>query len=307
MSNQDFSNKELFKQLKDFIKEEVRENREEIKKEIIKENKKILSKLEENSKRIDELEDKYRALELRCIQLERNHRKNNVVIYGLEAPEKNVLNFVIDKLNVLLGIQLHISQVNNIFHLKGQKPYPIKVELNSYVTKQVIFENCKKLKNTKIFIVHDLCKEDREDNKILRTHLKAARAKNQLARIKGKTLIVGEDTYTLQQLKEFGGSDTISSFSPVNTNFYRLSTSAPCTPDLTQEGESEFVFSQKEPPNKNSQVQQPRRHSEKRPIASPDTSEEERSKCQKTLEKQERVTRSTNRQNSNTMGKQLLL
>lgn len=62
MATQDLSIKDLFHQTKVFIKQEIQRK------------------------------EKYRTLELRCIQLERNPRKTNKVIYGLDTRENSETN-----------------------------------------------------------------------------------------------------------------------------------------------------------------------------------------------------------------------
>lgn len=288
MTNQDYSNRELLSQLKEFIKEEIRENREEI----IKENNKILNQLQTNTKRLDTLENKYNALELRCIQLDRIQRKNNIIIFGLQSSPQNLLNFVIDKLEQLLEIKINKHYINNIYQLKGKNPNPIKLEFTSNLVKQEIVKNSKKLKGTNISIVHDLCLEDREDNKVLYSHLKAARANNQRARIKGKTLEVEEDIYTIQQLKKFDVIEEEPS-KPSQEGFKINSTpSTPASSEIT-----EFRY-----PDRNQIEEHHRRTSEQRPHTSPLAIEEDARKTLKLLgnclassRNEVRITRSSNK------------
>lgn len=206
----DITNSQLFEQLKQFMSNEIRD---EIKKEIVKENRKIIEHLQNNSQRISQLENNCKSLEIRINYLEKVHRKNNIVIYGLTVPDTtNIVNFVLNILNNLLDIQLTPPCVNNIFQLNGGKgeSTPLKIEFTSYLVKQLIFQNVRKFKGTNIFIAHDMCKQDREDNKILYAHLKAARSKSLDAKIRGKTLIVGGETHTLEQLIAFENSEPIS-------------------------------------------------------------------------------------------------
>ena len=79
---------------------------------------------------------------------------------------------------------------------------PIKVKFSTYLKKSLILLNLYKMKGTKISVAHDLCYNDRIDHKILRDHLKQAKAKNYPAKIKGNKLFVNNDIYTVQQLKQ---------------------------------------------------------------------------------------------------------
>nr|CAI5859485.1 unnamed protein product [Callosobruchus analis] len=133
------------------------------KKEIIErteaENAKLLNLLENQTKRTNELEEKYCQLEQKYLRLERDIRRNNVIIFGIEVtPQKSHLGEeVVNTLNQLLGINLSLGDVNNVFIIRNNKSSPVKLELKSYLQKQLIFSNIHKLKNTKVFTVNDLC------------------------------------------------------------------------------------------------------------------------------------------------------
>lgn len=99
----------------------------------------------------------------------------------------------------------------------------------SFLKKCEVLHNLKRLKGTNVFIVHDLCKEDREEQKILRAHLKSARSKNLLASIKGSTLFVNGEAYTIDQLKCMNLEQEF--FRTVASKSY----SAPSTPEPTHE------------------------------------------------------------------------
>lgn len=208
------------------VKEEIKNKNEELKQEIKIENKKVLDKLEEHNARINTLTKSFENVEIRCLALDRTLRKNNILIFGLKVPSSgNLLNFTLNKLNELLGVELQESDINNIYQLKSEAIAPIKIEFVTFLKKNLVIKNRTKLKGSKIFIEHDLCPEDRQDQKILTHHLKEARSKNYLAKIKGKTLIVNNETYTLQELKNIDSQeDQRPIFEKVRT------TSAPTTP-----------------------------------------------------------------------------
>lgn len=279
MPGEDFSNKELFEQLKILVKTEIRESKEELKNEIIKENQKVLDQLQQHKEAISDLETKYRSLELRLNSFDKQYRKNSIIIHGLEVKCENLTQFVLNKLNNLLDLNISASNINNVFQLKGGNIKPIKVEFVSYIIKQQVFQNCKKLKGTKIFIAHDLCPKDREDNKILYSHLKAAREKHLEAKIKGKNLIVSGEVYTLEQLKN---SEDYQSES-ANPKRQR-SNSVPASPVITRKTQESSAGEYSGTVHTN--LGTPRNTSEKRTNTSPadHTTEFEHSKLPRTTD-----------------------
>lgn len=197
------TNEDLFTKLLDAIKAEGKSTKEEIVAEIKIENKKLLDRLDEQSNKIKELQNKYNQLESRYLNLERNSRKNHCIIFGLVVPQNvDLIHFVVNKLNELLETNICTADINNLYQINKSTVPPIKLEFISYLKKNAVFKNIFKLKSTNIFIAHDLCPEDRKNNKILTDNLKAARAKNLLAKIRGNKLVVGEDVYSIEQLKE---------------------------------------------------------------------------------------------------------
>lgn len=229
----DISNKDLLTSILKAIKDESQIIKEEIKREIITENNKILEQLNEHKKKFSYLESQFNSLEQRCMNFERLYRKNNIIIFGLKVNNTdNLLEFTLQKLNELLGIAIVQADINNIFQLKSDRVPPIKVEFVSYLKKDIVLKNCNKLKGTKIFIAQDLPKEDREDQKILYSHLKLARSKQLVAKIRGKTLRINDEIYTLDKLKEIENKENfVENTSKKETELeYSTSNSAPATP-----------------------------------------------------------------------------
>lgn len=194
--------KELFAELVKVIQTENNKTKEEITNNIIAETQKIVQVIEEQNKKINILEKKYDTLNQKYLNLERQVRKNNILIFGLDLQEENNLQeFVLKSLNNKLEINLKESDINNIYEIKGRKGNFVKLELISYMKKQIIFQNIKKLKNSKLSIAHDLNFEDRNKNKILVKHLKEAKSKNYSAKIVGRKLIVNGTSYAAEDLE----------------------------------------------------------------------------------------------------------
>lgn len=179
------ANKIQTQELKDYINSEIEELRNIIKKE---------------QKERNELEIKYENLQNKYMLLEKKLRKNNIVIFGIENANENLLDSTINKLNEHLNLNIQPGDINNIFTIGKKQEKPIIVQFVSYLTKLDVLRNCKKLKGTKITISEELSVEEREKNKILRKHLIEARSKNLNAYIKNFKLYVSGEEYTPEQL-----------------------------------------------------------------------------------------------------------
>lgn len=260
--NSDISNNDLLAKIAQTIREEGKKNKQEItsdiNKQIIKENEKLLKKIDEQNIKLNLLESKYNKLEIRCINLERHYRKNNILIFGLEIPEnKNLLHYTVEKLNALLEVNILVSDINNLYHLRpNDKGTPIKVEFVTYIKKIEILKNANKLKGTRIFIAQDFCLEDRQDNKVLNEHYKLARSKNCYAKIKGKTLQINDEVYTLAQLKQMKIDRPIELVDSVEVEVQSKSNSAPPTPQQGSSFDFELNITSQELPPKHTSITQ---------------------------------------------------
>lgn len=84
----------------------------------------------------------------------------------------------------------------------GKDKKSVVVQFVSYLKKASIFPNVKKLKGSGVAVTNDLCFEDREERKILQIHQKQAREQNLEAKIRRSLLIIGENTYTVEDLNK---------------------------------------------------------------------------------------------------------
>lgn len=189
----DISNNELLSKLEEIINTKTNELKTELKTEI----QSLRESLDNKTK---ELEERCNRLEQRIISIERFNRRNNIVIFGIEANKNELLEVTTGKLNGIFGSNLTEGDINNIYSI-GKKGVVI-LEFLSYIQKQKIFQNLKKLRGTGISISHDLRIEDQVINKALVKHLKSARNNNYQAYIKNHKLIVNGTPYTLEELEE---------------------------------------------------------------------------------------------------------
>lgn len=172
--------------LKDFINKELRD---------------IKVTIENEKKRINELELKQEDLRSKYLHLDKASRKNNIIIFGLKNENKNLADFTVKKLNEVLDTNISINNIKDIYTIGKQKHNkPIIVEFISYFTKQNVLKNCRKLKGTNINIAEQLSLDEIKINKILRQHLKEAQEKSSTAYIRGNKLYINGKEYTADQL-----------------------------------------------------------------------------------------------------------
>lgn len=183
--------------------EEIVRNRNELKNSIESSEIRVLLKIETLSNKVNILEKENQELRDKIELLERNSKKNNLVIFGLNRNTSDITTqLVCAEVKRLLDIDLFESDLNNVYPLGQTENSPIKIELISQTKKQNILKNCHKLKGLNIFISNDLTAIQRTENNILRKHLQEAR-KNTENRcfIKGNKLIVNNTAYTAKDLE----------------------------------------------------------------------------------------------------------
>lgn len=88
--------------------------------------------LEEQKNKITKLQNENSELRAKIEILERNQKKNNIVVFGLKLKQKErLLESTHQKLNSLLGIQLSLSDISNAYFLGNpEAKCPLKVELS---------------------------------------------------------------------------------------------------------------------------------------------------------------------------------
>lgn len=186
------------------LRQEILRNRSEIINSVEASETRILLKFEELKNKVNLLERENEELKAKVEFLERSSKKNNILIFGLDQPATSNSANVCKELNKLLGIDIGESHINNIYPIKNIRNNPVKVELISYLKKQEILKNCRKLKGTRISIAQDLTFEQRNRNKILREHLNRAKQnKENKAYIKRETLYINDKSYTVEELVNF--------------------------------------------------------------------------------------------------------
>lgn len=217
----------------DEIKKLLNSQNSELKIKIDKLEKSFIGEITKLNQKVDSLQHENKQLISRIEFLERKHRKNNILIFGLHSDltGDELCEWIVSRLRDLLQVEVSVCSINNLYFLKGGKN-PLVIEFATFLTKLKILKSCFKLKGKSIYISNDYSKQEREINKILVPHLRDARKKNLKASIRGGKLYVGDDVYTHDQLGELPKVDSlpISSNEEVFVPQPRLSISAPSTP-----------------------------------------------------------------------------
>lgn len=188
--------------------QEVQEN---IKQLILETSQEIKTQISDINSEIRAVKTKVTILENRDKQyseqlnfIQKELRKNNLIIFGLvEEDEEDILQKVLDLFNNTLKVSVEATEINITYRFgKKEKSRPVLVKFVTTFKKIEVLKNGKLLKNTQVAISNDLTKEDREKQKILRDHLKIAKAENLEAKIVRNQLLVNSTFFNVNQLME---------------------------------------------------------------------------------------------------------
>lgn len=182
--------------------EEIINSKEEVKSSISATETRLTQELKLLKNRIDQLEKENSDLKEKLEYVDRENRKNNIIIFGLNKSVKETTpQLICEELHRVLNVELKESDIDNCYKLGKTEDSPIKVELISNLKKKVIFSKVKQLKDTPLSISNDLTGKQREELKILRANLLKARTNStRKSYIRGNRLVVGTREYTLKEL-----------------------------------------------------------------------------------------------------------
>lgn len=159
----------------------------------------LLLSQQELKNKVLELEQENECLKSRVEILERNSKKNNIIIHGLQTSTLSSTDSFCQEVSKLLNIKLNPSDINDAFVLGNQGP--IKVEFISQQTRKLVFKNVKNLKGKNIYISSDLTQKQLAIQKTLRQYLVRLRQNStKNCYIKGERLYIGNKPYTVEQL-----------------------------------------------------------------------------------------------------------
>ena len=198
------SNAEVVEELKRFIKEQIDGLRTEI-------GAYITSKIETLNSDLERLTGENKTLADRVQVLERRHRENNLVVFGLVEGAEPIADAVA-LVEDCLGVGLADDYISGAFRVgkkdsakNNGKPRPLLIKLVTLRYRQEILRVKSRLKGSGIYISRDQSREEREKAKKLTSHLRAARGGGYFAKAVGNEIQIGTDSFTLEQLERSSG------------------------------------------------------------------------------------------------------
>jgi hypothetical protein len=156
-----------------FIKNVIQES-ERRTKTLITELKKDVREIGELASKVEQTEQAIQGIYKDFGRMEADKRKNNIIIYGMDAKEKESWKDI-EELISSLAAKLGIAKIdyNNAFRLgKLGTKRPIKIELMRFRDKQEIMSKSSALKGTNVSINDDLTPMERKARALLRAKRK---------------------------------------------------------------------------------------------------------------------------------------
>lgn len=169
-------------------------------------------KMEETASKHTEVEDKVKSFDnnagrvkqdmedilIKLDYMENQHKRNNIIIDGLEEEKGENWNDVEHKVQKMLSSNLgldttkiEVDRAHRVGHYEvGGRPRRVMVRLIRHKDKQQILSSAKKLKGTKIFINEDFSEAVLQRRRELWPKLKAARERGDKATLRYDKLIV---------------------------------------------------------------------------------------------------------------------
>lgn len=187
---------------------EERDERVEKKLDTFQVELKALRMENQEIKRVNtELQRQVENQDKRIMQMEKEIRKRNIVIYGVDEPKEENIQYmkckvsqIMNKLEVQIDEKGDILDIYRIGRPTGNNSRPLLVETKSWNKKMEILKETRKLKGTKIFISEDFPKDIQEQRRILTRHMKDAREKGHKVKLYYNTLKIDEGMYNVESL-----------------------------------------------------------------------------------------------------------
>lgn len=127
--------------------------------------------------------------------LQKNARRNNLLIHGVEESEKNTQELIANTKEMLgkIDLQLEFTDIDKIYRLgkvqDNGKTRPILLTTTTLLKKSEILKNKKKM-SPSTYITEDFTREELEIRKNLQSQLKQERENGNLAYIRHNKIIV---------------------------------------------------------------------------------------------------------------------
>lgn len=216
--------------MKKELRDEVRNGNDELKKQMDENNKKITDMIEETRKEVALLKEKEKQwekdrefilqeinekqniikeemekrkiLETRMNKMEnekeineKEKRKNNIIISGVEFKEKEIITETRNFIKKELGVEVNIKEA---FYIRKNANKIILAKIETWGEKLSIMRNKNKLRsmNTKIFIDNDLTPLERDIKRKIKGIAEEEKKKGSTVKIGYQKIQINEDWYT---------------------------------------------------------------------------------------------------------------
>lgn len=208
--------------LKDLLLQ-IKNSKDEIKNWVSATEVRLLLEIQTLKNKNEVLEKENEILKERLERTEQYCNKNNIIIFGLNKSKTLSAEYLCEEINRLMKIQIEPREINDYYTLGKVGNSPIKVEFISYQSKKYIYQHTKELKGTGVSIANDLTLKQRQELKKLKSFLIEVRSKySEKSYLKGNKLIIGEKSYTLEELEKSSEKvQTINSAPSTPTISYR--------------------------------------------------------------------------------------
>ncbi|KAG5894752.1 hypothetical protein JTB14_032642 [Gonioctena quinquepunctata] len=156
-----------------------------------------------------DLKKEVNELKQKINNLERRQEANQVVFHGLsdsDSPNNEaVYGKIVEMVNTDVGVEINNNGIAELRRL-GQKTEgrnrPVILKLNSFKTRQELFQASKKLKNTPYAITEYLSGNVMEERKQLIPILIKARSMGKMAYLRQNFIFIENKKHSLQDIKQ---------------------------------------------------------------------------------------------------------
>ncbi|KAJ4449616.1 hypothetical protein ANN_01019 [Periplaneta americana] len=161
----------------------------------------LKTNMENNNKRIEELQQLNSQLEKKISDLENSQRKKNLLILGINEDERE---YGEETYTAVRRVCWELSEVDidghieEVYRVRKGKFRPILLKFQNLRTKEMIMNRVKNARGTKLRFVNDLSYEVRRRRKLLLPYLKTARSKGHFAIMIDDKLKINDKVYILE-------------------------------------------------------------------------------------------------------------
>lgn len=159
----------------------------------------VEGKIDEVKIEVGKMETKLENQDTRIHQMEKETRKRNIIIYGIEEKEEeNIKDTVQSFLRNTMEIEIKPEEIDDFYRMgkrTSNKNRPIMLKLLTNWKKQEIIRSTGKLRGTKIFIDQDLTAKEIEEKRRLLPIMLNYRRNGHYATMRGSLLYVNGKIY----------------------------------------------------------------------------------------------------------------